>query len=253
MRRWARWVFAVVFVLVVLYLLGLGAACISGHLPRYPKLHFPGECTILYQMCGSLTERTHIYEVRDGVWPYVKSEITLLQQHKLYIAGMGLLLVPPFYYVVARGPLDVCYLLPDEFNTVVKTERLAVDSVEEAWELAKIYVFTDAAGFPFKIINNATEIPGLSPQYIEELNKSGNAEMRRWAQEHYAQYLRLKNVITPAEVRVVEDSYLLHFYTWYEIGGKVTWWTMKVARDGTITVIQKEKVAERVGSYHLLQ
>jgi hypothetical protein len=91
------------------------------------------------------------------------------------------LLLPPFYYVVARGSLDVCYLLPDEFNTVVKAEGLAVDSVEEAWELAKIYIYADAAGFPFKIINNATEIPGLSPQYIEELNKSGDVEMRRWA------------------------------------------------------------------------
>ena len=251
MRRWAKWVFAAVFVLVVLYLLGLGAACISGHLPRYPKPHFPGECTILYQMCGSLTERTHIYEVRDG-GSYVKSEITLFKQHKLYDAGMGLLLVPPFYYVVARGPLDMCFLLPDEFNTVVKAERLTIDSVEEAWELAKIYIYADAAGFPFKIINNATEIPGLSPQHIEELNKSGDVESRRWAQEHYAQYLRLKSVITPAEVRVVEDGYLLHFYTWYEIGGKVTRWTIKVAKDGTITV-QKERVAERVGSYHMLQ
>jgi len=251
MRRWARWVFAAVSVLVVLYLLGLGAACISGHLPHYPKPHFPGECTILYQMCGSLTEMTHIYEVRDD-GSYVKSEITLFKQHKLYDAGMGLLLVPPFYYVVARGPLDMCYLLPDEFNTVVKAEGLAVDSVEEAWELAKIYIYADAAGFPFKIINNATEIPGLSPQYIEKLNKSGDVEMRRWAQKHYAQYLRLKNIITPAEVRVVEDGYLLHFYTWYEIGGDVTRWTMKVAKDGTITV-QKEKVAERVGNYHLLQ
>jgi hypothetical protein len=63
---------------------------------------------------------------------------------------------------------------------------------------------------------------------------------------HYAQYLRLKSVITPAEVRVVEDSYLLHFYTWHEIGGAVTRWTMKVTRDGTITV-QKEKVAGGVG------
>ena len=106
-------------------------------------------------------------------------------------------------------------------------------------------------GIPFKIINNATEIPGLSPQLIEKLNKSSNPEVRRWAQKHYAQYLRLKNIITPAEVRVVEDGYLLHFYTWYEIGGDVTRWTMKVARDGTITV-QKEKVAEEVGEYHLL-
>jgi len=250
MRRWARWVFAAVSVLVVLYLLGLGAACISGHLPRYPKPHFPGECTALYQTCGSLTERTHIYEVRDDVWSYVKSEITLFKQHKLYKAGMGSFL-PPMYYVVARGPLDVCYLLPDEFNTVVKAEGLAVDSVEEAWELAKIYIYADAAGFPFKIINNATEIPGLSPQYIEELNKSNNPEARRWAQERYAQYLRLKSVITPAEVRIVEDGYLLHFYTWYEIGGAVTRWTIKVAKDGTITV-QKERVAEGVGKYRLL-
>jgi hypothetical protein len=133
---------------------------------------------------------------------------------------------------------------------VVKAEGLAVDSVEEAWELAKIYIYADAAGFPFKIINNATEIPGLSPQYIEKLNKSNNVEMR--AQEHYAQYLRLKSVITPAEVRAVEDGYLLHFYTWYEIGGAVTRWTLKVARDGTITV-QKERVAERVGSASALQ
>jgi hypothetical protein len=72
--------------------------------------------------------------------------------------------------------------------------------------------------------------------------------VRRWAQEHYAQYQRLKSVITPAEVRVVEDGYLLHFYTWYEIGGAVTRWTLKVARDGTITV-QKEKVAREVGQY----
>jgi len=250
MRRWARWVFAAVSVLVVLYLLGLGAACISGHLPRYPKPHFPGECTILYQRCGHLIETAHIREVRDD-GSYVKSEIMLFKQHKLYDAGMGSFL-PPFYYVVARGPLDVCYLLPDEFNTVVKAEGLTIDSVEEAWELAKIYIYADAAGFPFKIINNATEIPGLSPQYIEELNKSGNPEVRRWAQKRYAQYLRLKNVITPAEVRVVEDGYLLHFYTWYQIGGDVTRWTMKVARDGTITVIQKEKVAEGVGNYHLL-
>jgi len=252
MRRWVRWIFAAVSVLVVLYLLGLGWACISGHLPRYPKPHFPGECTTLYQMCGHLTEMTHIYEVRDDVWPYVKSKITLLQQHKLYIAGMGLLFVPPFYYVVVRGPLDMCYLLPDEFNTVVKAEGLAVDSVEKAWELAKIYIYADAAGFPFKIINNATEIPGLSPR-LEELNKSGDVESRRWAQKRYAQYQRLKSVITPAEVRAVEDGYLLHFYTWYEIGGDVTRWTMKVTRDGTITVIQKEKVAERVGNYHMLQ
>jgi hypothetical protein len=251
MRRWARWVFAAVSVLVVLYLLGLGWTCFYGNLPRYPKPHFPGECTILYQRCGRLTERTHIYEVRDDVWSYVKSEITLFKQHKLYIAGMGLFFVPPIHYVVARGSLDVCYLLPDEFNTVVKAEGLAVDSVEEAWELAKIYIYADAAGFPFKIINNATEIPGLSPQYIEELNKSGNPEVRRWAQEHYAQYLRLKSVITPAEVRAVEDGYLLYFYTWYQIGGVVTKWTMKVARDGTITA-QKERVAAGVGKYRLL-
>jgi len=249
MRRWARWVFAAVFVLVVLYLLGLGLTCISGHLPRYPKPHFPGECTVLYQRCGHLIETAHISEVRDR-GSYVKREITLFKQHKLYLAGMGSFL-PPFYYVVARGPLDVCYLLPDEFNTVVKTEKLAVDSVEEAWELAKIYIYADAAGFPFKIINNATEIPGLSPQLIEKLNKSSNPEVRRWAQKHYAQYLRLKNIITPAEVRVVEDGYLLHFYTWYEIGGDVTRWTMKVARDGTITA-QKERVAEEVGEYFLL-
>jgi hypothetical protein len=75
--------------------------------------------------------------------------------------------------------------------------------------------------------------------------------MRRRAQEHYAQYQRLKSVITPAEVRAVEDGYLLYFYTWYEIGDAVTRWTMKVAKDGTTTV-QKEKVAERVGNYHLL-
>jgi hypothetical protein len=215
--------------------------------PPLPQTPLPRRMHRLYQMCGSLTERTHIYEVRDD-GSYVKSEITLFKQHKLYDAGMGLLLVPPFYHVVARGPLDVCYLLPDEFNTVVKAEGLAVDSVEEAWELAKIYIYADAAGFPFKIINNATEIPGLSPQYIEKLNKSGDVESRRWAQEHYAQYQRLKSVITPAEVRAVEDGYLLHFYTWYEIGGAVTRWTTKVARDGTITV-QKEKVAREVGQY----
>jgi hypothetical protein len=45
--------------------------------------------------------RTHIYEVRNG-GSYVKSEITLLNNTN-YIAGVGLLLVPPFYYVVARG------------------------------------------------------------------------------------------------------------------------------------------------------
>jgi hypothetical protein len=146
----------------------------------------------------------------------------------------------------------VCYLLSDEFNTVVEAEGLAVDSVEEAWELAKIYIYADAAGFPFKIINNATEIPSLSPQYIEKLNKSGNAESRRRAQKRYAQYQRLKSIITPAEVRAVEDGYLLHFYTWYEIGGAVAKWTMKVAKDGTTTV-QKEKVAEEVDSASALQ
>jgi hypothetical protein len=138
-----------------------------------------------------LSKRGHRYEVRDG-GSYVKSEITLFKQHKLYDAGMGLLLVPPFYYVVARGPLDMCYLLLDEFNTVVKAEGPAVDSVEEAWELAKIYIYANAAGFPFKIINNTTEIPGLSPQYIEKLNKSNDVESRRWAQKRYAQYQRLK-------------------------------------------------------------
>jgi hypothetical protein len=44
----------------------------------------------------------------------------------------------------------VCYLLSDEFNTVVKAEGLAVDSVEEAWELAEIYIYADAAGSPSK-------------------------------------------------------------------------------------------------------
>jgi hypothetical protein len=146
----------------------------------------------------------------------------------------------------------VCYLLSDEFNTVVEAEGLAVDSVEEAWKLAKIYIYADAAGFPFKIINNATEIPSLSPQYIEKLNKNGNAESRRRAQKRYAQYQRLKSIITPAEVRAVEDGYLLHFYTWYEIGGAVAKWTMKVTKDDTTTV-QKEKVAEEVDSASALQ
>jgi hypothetical protein len=102
MRRWVVWAVAATSVLVVLYLLGLGWTCFYGNLPRYPKPHFPGECTALYQRCGRLTEMTHIYEVRDGVWSYVKSEITLFKQHKLYKAGMGSFL-PPFYYVVARG------------------------------------------------------------------------------------------------------------------------------------------------------
>jgi hypothetical protein len=101
MRRWVVWTVAAVSVLVVLYLLGLGAARISGHLPRYPKPHFPGECTALYQRCGHLIETAHIREVRNG-GSYVKSEITLLNNTN-YIAGVGLLLVPPFYYVVARG------------------------------------------------------------------------------------------------------------------------------------------------------
>jgi len=83
----------------------------------------------------------------------------------------------------------------------VKAEGLTIDSVEEAWELAKIRL-RRRRGIPLQNINNATEIPGLSPQHIEELNK----------------------------------------------GGVVTRWTMKVARDGIITV-QKERVAREVGQY----
>jgi hypothetical protein len=78
MRRWARLVLAAASVLVVLYLLGLGWTCFYGNLPRYPKPHFLGECTILYQRCGHLIETAHIREVRDG-GSYVKSEITLFK------------------------------------------------------------------------------------------------------------------------------------------------------------------------------
>jgi len=208
---------------------------------------------------------------------------TLLKNYTLYSAYgvLGMQLLPIGAVAVSNdgkafllpdinlnntSPLNLTSLL-NEFNYIIKRENITVNSNEKALEVLKTYINSSSLS-RMRILYNISDIRGFglcigiwdekmcnfSLDYcrrLEESCSSSDKGCQNKGERCRETYKKLRDLIRPPEIRADENGYIIHFFTWAELGGSVDEWTVKVGRDGTISVLEKESVGE-VDGYFLV-
>lgn len=213
----------------------------------YPSSEYKGEKAIAY------TKAREYFFWKGFPWTILplwgvdiigEKNLTLFHNHKLYSAIKVTGMLPPTEgVVIAVGKDGKAFVLPNEFNKVIKREKIEVNSKEKALKVAFAYVESSTVYAKVKLLYNVSSIPGLSPNDWCYQNR------KRCRIEHE----RLKNIIKPPKVSFENNSYISTFFTWKSIGGYVEKWKLKVEKDGAVTVLAREAIAKGIGASFLLQ
>jgi len=163
-----------------------------------------------------------------------KKEAPLFKHHTIYlvVAKKGSDCLPLRNLAVAVGDDNETFLLPDEFNEVVRRERIRVNSEREALEIVHAYVDIPSP-FETRILSNASEIPGIEvdTKVYKELNR----------------------VIRPPEVKEENGGYIVRFFGWCLTGGSVDEWVVRIERNGTIVMLKMRNIMHIKGWGGLLK
>ena len=106
------------------------------------------------------------------------------------------------------------------FNRFVRRAQLSVNDVNEAYELARLYLAA-SQGYDTekrKILSNVDDVPGV---YRSRSNTDENV---------------LRTIVRKPQTVPVGDSYVIELYGWEAFSGKVKRWTLTIARSGLMTV-----------------
>ncbi|MGC8932687.1 MAG: hypothetical protein ACP5LQ_05290 [Candidatus Methanodesulfokora sp.] len=153
--------------------------------------------------------------------------------------------------VVAVGGDGSAFILPDEFNKVVRREKIEVRSEDDALKVAFEYVNSSVAIGRALLLSNVSDIPGSSPG---NCGKGWSLEECKLIYDRSKNIInKLKDIITAPNITIKHDSYVVTFFSWKDLGGIVEMWKIKVGKDGTASLLFHEVVAEEVGAYFVLR
>jgi len=188
----------------------------------------------------------------QAIFPYVvsvqdiqeqKEIFSIFKYHALYaVYGPVRAFESPMtgILIAAVGQDKKTFLLPAEFNEVIKREKIKVDSTEKALEVAIAYINCPAIVYRGKkLLYNQSDILGLSP----------NDNCYQVREECRIQSERLKDVISPPQVILENNSYVSKFFTWKFLDGVVEKWEIKVEKDGIVAVLESTEIASGIGDY----
>ncbi|MGC9020952.1 MAG: hypothetical protein ACP5KE_07080 [Candidatus Methanodesulfokora sp.] len=185
-------------------------------------------------------------------WLAQKRNSSLFRDHTLYsvIECIGNCCIIS-ESVVAVGGDGSAFILPDEFNKVVRREKIEVRSEDDALKVAFEYVNSSAAIGRALLLSNVSDIPGSSPG---NCGKGWSLEECKLIYDRSKNIInKLKDIITATNITIKHDSYVVTFFSWKDLGGIVEMWKIKVGKDGTASLLFHEVVAEEVGAYFVLR
>jgi hypothetical protein len=156
-------------------------------------------------------------------------------EHKTYrIRGYSGGYPFPSTRVLAVGRDGAIFLLPGDFNQVVRRENIRVENDATALALVKGFIVirdNEKTKATTLFLESSSDIPwDHHPDDAKNPSKFGD-------------------VIRPPTVVLKEETYHVEIWTWSQIsGGELNRWTFRVEKNGELTA-QKETVANHVGDY----
>lgn len=153
--------------------------------------------------------------------------------------------------VVAVGRDGEAFLLPDDFNKVIRREKIEVKSGDDALKIAFEYVNSSVVFGRAVLLRNASDIPMIK---VEECEKEMYPELCRCDYEKSREKVeRLRSTIRYPNITMEDGNYVVTFFTWKDLGGIVEMWRIEVRGDGTIALLAHEVIAREVGKYFMLR
>lgn len=172
----------------------------------------------------------------------------------------------------------------DSFNRLIEYENISIKESHDAFELAKFYlniIFPYCACAEYVILNELSDIPGFSEKDLEKEseylfrlweNDSLLEEIERkkdiyiykpekfpWLPEEKKCQNMLKEMDTlkdrfhPPVIKQEENCFLLKFYTWMSVLGKIKYYSFKICPDGKLSEEYCGLEAILIGACHFLQ
>lgn len=148
-----------------------------------------------------------------------------------------------YYFIYVWGPFghadnrpfavsqqgDV-FLLPDEFNDLVKDVKLELTSPQQVQSLIDFYLKLNIVmprADKYIILKDVTDIPGIKkqPDIIEQY----------------------REVVQPIDISENEQGWGVEFFTWRAAGGVLFRWELDVRRTGQIQVIRRDLLEKDIG------
>lgn len=129
---------------------------------------------------------------------------------------------------IAVGPDGCTAILPGEFNGLARDAGIRLQNEEEATELLRFYLnFHDAipGRDDIRIVERPDAIPGL-----------GDSQ-------------KYSGVIKSLEFESLEANWNIQFATWQWVSGNLDSWSVEVSNNGEVEILEKERLATKVGDY----
>ncbi len=147
------------------------------------------------------------------------------KQHRVYVVD-EYVAHPPLSHVVAKGKDGNEFKLPDQFNQMILKENLEINTTEDAFKIAKLYV-NISANFRSRILilNNFSDIPTTFGRFPPS---------------------ELVGIIKTPENVPIDEIYFLKFYTWKDINGNIEEWIFNISKKGEVKV-ESTKLASDIG------
>jgi hypothetical protein len=160
-----------------------------------------------------------------------------LERCKIYmVRGDFKDFIYPGSKVIAVNQNGNTFVLPDEFNQLIKEEKIRIADGATALNLAKGYILTHQdkeMGEIIIILNQANDIPWeRKPSYGKDPKK----------------YIDL---IKPPQISSKNQTYYITLYTWHRIQGVIYRWSFEIKSNGLLFVKEETALASYVGDCRL--
>ncbi|RSN74086.1 hypothetical protein [Candidatus Methanodesulfokora washburnensis] len=198
-----------------------------------------------------------------GIWSAWGKSSSLLRNHTVYsvvkcVSGCSYsdLLSEDCSCIISAGVVAVgrdgeAFLLPDDFNKVVRREKIEVKSEDDALKIAFEYVNSSVVFGRAVLLRNTSDIPVIK---VEECEKEMHPELCRRDYEKSREKVEgLRSTIRYPNITMEDGNYVVTFFTWKDLGGIVEMWRIEVGGDGTIALLAHEVIAREVGKYFMLR
>ncbi len=153
------------------------------------------------------------------------TRIAALRKYVLQVGAKGDWPFPEQPCLLAVSTEGEVLRLPEDFQTLVRRERISISSPEAALELATSYVGVSS---PFKVlvISNPGMIPGTDRNPVPS---------------------NIAALISAPVLSRSANGFVIQLFTWKQLGGRLEKWTITILDNGTVKP-QAEELRSWVGA-----
>jgi len=137
-----------------------------------------------------------------------------LKKYRFQLGWWRLGPLPDEPCLLAVGPDGQILYMPNNFDMLVRREEISISSPESSLDLATTYV-TLTSPYRVVVLSDLDMIPGIDRDPVPQ-HHSG------------------VTISAPVVEKSSEGYYIVHLYTWKELGGVLEEWTLTISADGTV-------------------